>query len=321
MLSSADITGICAMPITPSRPAAAEDESTVALDVSADMARNLIEAGVGSFALCGTTGEGWALTLAEKQEFVDTVVQVNGGRVPIFAGATELGTRKTVHEMRRFREIGADGAFVGLPLWQTPTMTNAVRFLADLSEAVPDMPVMLYANSRVFKWDFPTEFWEAVAREAPTVIACKIAYGTEHLVEDVQAAGHRIRFLPNDRAAVEAYRKVGGHIAAFWATSVCMGPEPVLALMDAIAAGDEARIDAVDGVLKRLPPPIPPGKTAEFASYNAQAVKVSAQAAGYVDAGPLRPPYTDLPDDWREGAEARGKAWAAVRADFAKVST
>ena len=65
--------------------------------------------------------------------------------------------------------------------------------------------------------------------QAPTVIACKIAYGIEHLAEDIRLAGHQIRFLPNDRAAVDAYRQVPDHITAIWATSVCMGPEPVVA--------------------------------------------------------------------------------------------
>ena len=98
------------------------------------------------------------------------------------------------------------------------------------------MPIMLYANSRVFKWDFPTDFWEAVVAKAPTVIVCKIAYGIEHLAEDVRLAGHQIRFLPNDRAAVDAYRQVPDHMTAIWATSVCMGPEPVVALMEAMLA-------------------------------------------------------------------------------------
>lgn len=315
MLDASDIRGICAMPITPAIDGGDHWDSadTVALDVSAKMTEDLVRAGVGSFALCGTTGEGWGLTPEEKQAFIGTAIEVNRHRVPIFAGATALGTRETIREMRVFKDMGAEGAFVGLPLWQTPTMANSVQFLRDLSEAVPGMPLLVYANSRVFKWDFPTEFWEAVAAQVPTVIGCKIAYGIEHLADDVQVAGHKIRFMPNDRAAVEAYHRVGEHLSAIWATSVCMGPEPVVALMDAILARDVQQIKAIDEALKALPPPIPPGKNAEFASYNAQAVKASANAAGYLKAGPMRPPYHDLPDDWRETAEARGTEWARLR--------
>ena len=158
-----------------------------------------------------------------------------------------------------------------------------------------------------------------MAAQAPTVIACKIAYGIEHLTEDVRLAGHQIRFLPNDRAAVDAYRQAPDHITAIWATSVCMGPEPVVALMEAMLARDDQRIGQIDEELKALPPPIPAGQAGAFASYNAQAVKASTNAAGFMDAGPMRPPYQDLPPDWQAGAEARGKAWARIREHYAKV--
>ena len=116
MLSMHDIRGVCAMPVTPSQPnvTAWDEDNTVELDVSAKMAKDLVDAGVGSFALCGTTGEGWALSLDEKKSFVDTVLQVVGHRVPVFAGATQLGTKVTINEMRAFRDLGAEGAFVGL---------------------------------------------------------------------------------------------------------------------------------------------------------------------------------------------------------------
>ena len=36
-------------------------------------------------------------------------------------------------------------------------------------------------------------------------------------------------------------------------------------------------------------------------------------------AGPMRPPYTDLPEDWQTGAQARDKAWAKLRRNYAKA--
>ena len=46
-------------------------------------------------------------------------------------------------------------------------MENAVGFFADLGEAVPDLPVMVYANRFFFKFDFPVEFWQGIAAKAP----------------------------------------------------------------------------------------------------------------------------------------------------------
>lgn len=94
------------------------------------MTENLIRDDIGGIALNGTTGECAALLWEEKTGFVDTVVQVARGRVPIFAGATSLGTKETIRQMRALKDIGANGAFIGLPLWQTPIIEDSVRWFA-----------------------------------------------------------------------------------------------------------------------------------------------------------------------------------------------
>jgi trans-o-hydroxybenzylidenepyruvate hydratase-aldolase len=226
MLSAGDIRGVTAMVPTPCKEGAGgwDVPDSVDLDETARMTEKLIAAGIGSIAACGTTGECAALMWEEKRDFVDTIVQVARKRVPVFGGATALGTKEIVRQMRSFKDIGADGSFVGLPLWQTPTLENSVQFFADLGEACPDVPIMVYGNAMFFKSDFPTVFWEGVAKRAPTVITTKIAYGIEHLQEDLEVAGHRINFQPGQSNAYGAYKKVGKRMTAFWSTSIAMGP-------------------------------------------------------------------------------------------------
>ncbi|MPZ14909.1 MAG: hypothetical protein GEU73_10895 [Chloroflexi bacterium] len=48
-----------------------------------------------------------------------------------------------------------------------------------------------------------------VTAMAPTVITTKIAYGIEHLREDLDAAGHRINLQPGQANAYAAYKIVG----------------------------------------------------------------------------------------------------------------
>ena len=322
MLTAKDIRGVSAMLITPCKEGGDHWSATdsVDLDETATMIEKLIQAGIGSLAACGTSGECAALLWEEKLGFIDTIAQVNRGRVPLFAGATALGTKEVVRQMKALKQVGADAAFVGLPLWQGPTLENSVRFLADLGEAVPDMPIMVYANSGVFKSTFPTEFWEGVARRAPTVITCKVAYDIDHLEEDVRVAGHQIAFLPRDRVACDAYAMVGHHITSMWTTSATAGPELLVALMEAIQQGDEQRIQAVRSDLESLPAGIPAGQFAQLPAYNAQIAKTMTNAAGWVKAGPFRAPYYDLPDDWRAASEASGKAWAELRKKYMKAT-
>jgi trans-o-hydroxybenzylidenepyruvate hydratase-aldolase len=324
MLTRDDVRGVYALPPTPCKEGAGgwDVADSVNLDEAARLVENLVQAGVGGIGLCGTTGECAALLWDEKRDYVDTVVQVVNKRVPVIAGATALGTKEVVRQMRGLKDVGADGVLVGLPLWQTPTPENSVQFYADLGEAMPDMPIMIYANSMFFKSVFPTEFWEAVAKQAPTVTLCKVSYGIAHLAEDLAVAGDRINFVVGHTALHAAYEKVGTKITACWATAAGMGPEPIIALMDAILRDDKARARQVQDDLDALPSMLPPGLEfyKEFPKYNAQVVKFRSNAAGYAKYGPFRAPYRDLPAEWLAHMESEAHAWRELRKKYAGVT-
>jgi trans-o-hydroxybenzylidenepyruvate hydratase-aldolase len=306
------------MPPTPCKPGAEgwAAEDSVDLDEAARMTEQLIQGGVRSIAACGTTGECAALLWKEKRDYIATIVETARKRIPVFAGATALGTKECVRQMRGLQAVGADGAFVGLPLWQTPTLENSVGFFADLSEAVPDMVVMVYANAMFFKSMFPTELWEGIAKNAPTVITTKVTYGIEHLLDDMAMAGHQVNFMPGQSdtfAAWKLVREANKSITAIWSTSAAMGPEPVVALMNAIHRDDAAEVERIWQETRSIPPMVPDGEFKRFPEFNAQVEKARFRASGFVRCGPSRAPYRDLPAQWARQAEAHGKAWAELR--------
>ena len=326
MISKGDVRGVCAMVPTPAIEGGEHwsVEHSVDLEEAARMTAELVRAGIGSIAAAGTTGECAALLWEEKLEFIDTIVQVNQHRVPVFAGATALGTKEVVRQMRGLRDVGAEGAFIGLPLWQTPTIENSVRFFADLSEAVPDMGIMVYANPMFFKSTFPTAFWEGIGRRAPTVITNKIGAAPvlESLQANVRVSGHQVVHQSPEGGVTGAYRLVGDHIQGFWSTSCCQGPEPSLALWEALQRGDLARAEEIAADLRSLPSFIPPDEREMFNRYNAQAEKARFRASGYIKAGMSRAPYyyEELPESWKRSTEAHGRAWAELRKKYAKAA-
>lgn len=324
MLSRNEIRGICALPATPCKEGAGGYDAPDSVDLveTADLIEKLIAAGVGSIGFAGTTGECAALLREEKRALAEVAVQVARKRLPIIVGATALGTKETVQQMRGLKEVGVDAVLLGLPLWQTPTLENSVQFFADLGEAVPDLPIMVYANSMYFKSVFPTEFWAGLARKAPTVIACKVAYGVEHIVEDLDVAEKQINFVVGESGLYEAYQKAGTRITAGWATSAGMGPEPVVALMEAILNDDRARADAVYADLRALPPTFPPGIDfrVEFPKYNAQVAKYLSNLAGFANFGPFRAPYCDLPDTYRTQLDSVAQARKELRQKYLRVA-
>ncbi len=318
MIAAADITGVVALPPSPFRAGADPFgiDHTLDLEEAARVADQLICDGVSAIGLCGTTGECATLTWAEKELLYSTVRDAAAGRVAIYAGATALGTREVVEQMRRISDMGIDGAFVGLPLWQTPTVEEAVRFYEDLSKAVPDLAVLVYANSFFFKFDYPLAFWQGIAARCPTVVACKVGFGFTKEIYD--AAGHQVNFLHGEGGGVSnTYKKIPESVTAAWATSCAMGPEPWVAALKAINSGDRTRALEVLGDIDTVPLALP--DFADFPKFNLQFEKARINAAGYMQCGPPRPPYTELPDDWREAAEHNGRGWAQLRSRYVAV--
>ena len=316
MLTAKDFQGgVMALPPTPLLAGAdlLGPSSTVDLAEACRAANQLIADGVSSIGLCGTTGEGAALTWQERVEFYDAIRQTVAGRVPVLVGVTALGTKEVVAHMRVVRDMGLDGAFVGLPLWQTPTIANAIGFYADLSAAVPDLAVLVYANRFFFKFDYPLDFWRGVAERCPTVVACKTSFPLSQELLDV--AGKQVAFLNGEGGLLTAaYRAFPDYRHGCWATSAAMGPEPWVAAMRAVSAGDRDRALKVFETIDAVPLPVP--DWTQFAQYNVQFEKARIDAAGYMRCGPARPPYTDLPEAWKSAALANAKAWAALRTAF-----
>ncbi len=312
MLTKSDIRGVCAFVPTPVANGATAGDltSSIDLDATIGMVDRLIDDGVHMLALGGTTGEGAALLWEEKREFVAAVVERAAGRIPIFAGAIALGTRETIRQMREYEKLGVGGAIICPPFWQSPTLENAVGFVEDVSQAVPDLPTMIYSNKFFFKFEFPTEFWRRVASDSSTVIATKVSYDFQP--EDYQVAGERIQFMGGEGNFRAVHDALGTQATAAWCTSAAMGPEPWLALVEAVGEGDTDRVEAVLSDIESVPPPLPMDEFHLFSSYNVQLEKVRINAAGYTRCGAARAPYTDLPEKWVAAAKRNGEAWAKL---------
>ena len=328
MLSVEDISGVYVLPPTPCLPGAGgwEAVDSVDLDETARMTDWLIQPGVTGLGLFGTTGEGHSLLWPEKLRCAETVVEAAAGRVQILGGVTALGTREVIRQMRGLRDVGVDGALVGLPLWQTPTVRNAVGFFADLAAAVPDMAVMVYSNSWYFKFDFPLEFWTGLAAQAPTVVAAKVTHGFRNYRAEVEATAGRINMMPGDPGIFVAWGLVGSAIDAVWSTQAALGSEPVVALLAAIRSGDAETVEGIIADFRAVPKYAPPGAMAnrdhtdDFARYNTQVAKYRLNVSGLIAAGPMRPPYTDLPESWKRQVELEVEGFAALRAKYAAAA-
>lgn len=320
MLSVADIKGLYGIIPTPSKPGADRWDATdtVDLDELARLTDAIVKSGVDGLVSMGTTAECATLTNAEWEQAAACVIETVNRRVPLFVGTTALGTHEIVRRNRFVKDLGADGTILGLPMWQPCTMDMAVGFYADMSAAFPDLAIMVYANPGAFRFPFPPPFWAQVARRAPTVVCAK--HGPDAMIQALIAMTQgRIRFMPHCAGAYAMARIDPENNICFWATEAAMGPEPVLALRDALQAGDWERARAIDAdIMYTMQTFFPPGGMQEFASYNIQLEKIRFDEAGYCTAGPIRPPYQVVPDYIDQGARECGRRWKALRQKYAR---
>jgi trans-o-hydroxybenzylidenepyruvate hydratase-aldolase len=322
MLSAWDLRGLYAIIPTPAKEGSERWDAvnTVDLDETARIVDRLIRDGVSGIIALGTTGECATLVYEDYEAFVDCVLATVNERVPTFIGSTALGLHEIVRRIRFSRERGAAGTLLGLPMWQPCTVEMAVKFYATISEAFPDFAIMVYANSRAFRFDFSSEFWQRVVKCAPTVMSAKFS-NAQNLLSVLEASDGRVNFVPIDSAAYEFAILSPTTTTACWSTAASMGPQPALAMIEAVLAGDMERAKAIAADLAWANAPCDDlvQNPALFASYNIQFEKIRINEAGYCKAGPVRPPYNVMPETYIAAARECGRRWVQLCQKYARV--
>lgn len=322
LLTVEDIKGCWAIIPTPATPDAGDINAsfTVDLDETARAIEAMIQAGVDGILSLGTLGECGALTWDEKSAFIAKMVETAAGRVPIFAGTSSLSTRQTIWETREAYKLGATGTMIGPPMWNKPDAAMAVQFFKDVSSAVPEMAICVYANTFVFKFDFPPPFWAGIA-DIPQVVMAKTAtHGT--YLRDVAGCQGKIRILPMDSEYVPAARMSPETAVAFWSSSASCGPAPAVALRDIVIEAKQTHdwqkaLELMGKMNQAVLPIICYGDMVAFQENNVTLEKHRMNVAGWMKAGPNRPPHHVEQEKYREFARIGGEAWAALQKEYA----
>lgn len=324
-LTASDISGMWAILATPAKDNASDwrEDNTVDLDETARVVEALIDAGVDGLLSLGTFGECATLTWEEKRAFIATVVETVRGRIPYFAGTSSLNTRETVRQTRAGRDIGIDGTMLGPPMWCYPDLPTVLQFYRDVAEACPDVSICVYANPEAFKFDFPRPFWGQII-QVPTVVAAKIV-GIATIEADLRLTKRQIRLMPVDGSYYAAARIAPEECTAFWTGGALCGPAVQLRLRDTVAAakksGDWSAANEISTAISAASAKlIPNGSFAEFSKYNIGLEKARMNAAGWMKAGPCRPPYHIVPESYLAGARESGKMLAALHAQLSAKS-
>ena len=306
MLSAKDIAGLMAMMPAFATDDAADYRQTSTIDV--DKMRvgldRMIRDGANVISTTGSFGEFHTLLPGEFRTLAHEAAKIVDKRVPLFVGVTSIHTREVMEKCKIVSETGADGVLVGVPFYFPSTVDNAVRFFKDVGEAFPKLNIMIYHNPALHNVKIPVEAFKRIT-ENPAVIAMKDSHRSPDEFKELMGLTQgrmSVMVNQNQYAEYSAYGAPG-----FWSIDAWMGPWPQFALRDAVRAGDVARAQSITADLRAQREGGAPNL-----SWRETASKLAVRMAGYVDPGPLRPPFVEIPEDVVEKQRARVVYWKTL---------
>lgn len=105
--------------------------------------RFLLDAGVHGLAPLGSAGEVIAMTVDERKQALEWILDEVNGQVPVYAGTGHYSTRATVELCRHAEKNGATGLMLIAPYLLRPPKSNLLDHFRRVREASP-LPIMLY---------------------------------------------------------------------------------------------------------------------------------------------------------------------------------
>ncbi len=169
-----------------------------------------IDHGTSALVPVGTTGEAVTMTAEERFRAVKVAVDAAKGRVPVIGGAGSNSTQKTIDNVRRVREAGADGALIVTPYYNKPTQAGLVEHFRLIARAHPGFPLVAYNVPGRTGVDLLPETYVKLA-EVKEVVAVKEATSSMSRVIDIlERVGDRFTLLSGDDFTVLPFIACGG---------------------------------------------------------------------------------------------------------------
>jgi dihydrodipicolinate synthase/N-acetylneuraminate lyase len=303
MASASELSGMMGMMPAFATDDAASMDATDTVDLKRLEAgvNRMIGDGVGVISTCGSFGEFHTLLFEEFQKLNAATVEIVNKRVPVFVGCTALNSREAIRKMVYAEKIGAYGVLIGVPFYFPSSIENAIRFYREISARFPKLGIMIYHNPALHNVTIPVPAFAELVK-LPNLIAMKDSHrDTSQFIKLQEIIKGKISVFCN-WIQFHPYYELGA--AGFWSIDAWMGPQVLLAYHEAVTSGDIARAKEI---LLAISPVMADPKV--NLSWRETASKIGIRYAGYVDPGPLRPPFIEIPEEVDKAQKARAEKW------------
>lgn len=281
-----NINGILVPVVTPFDNNGDVDTKTLTMLVEA-----FIDKGVTGIVACGTTGEYYTFSEAERELVLTTIAKAakdNGtdNKITLIAGINSLSTDNSIELAKEAKTLGYDGLMLSAPPYSLPEQDGVIAHFEKVADA-SDLPIIMY--------NFPDRVGVSIEFDTvthlakhPNIVGVKESSGDfSHALRMLQANFDNFDVVCGcDDQPVDFF---------FWgakswiAGAANVFPEEQVALFNATQQGDW---DKAKQIMSDMYPAI---HSMESGNYNQKAK--AGCLKGSVEVGSVRVPLTDMPAD------------------------
>jgi len=229
-----EIKGIIPPVVTPMKA----DES-VNLEELRNQVERQIAGGVHGIFPFGTNGEGYILSLKEKEQILEAVVDQVKGRIPVYAGTGCISTQDTVYMSKRAQELGADALSIITPSFALASQKELYDHYVEVAKHV-DIPIVLYNIPMRTGNKLLPETVAKLAKDVDVILGAKDSSGDrENLkayIQQTQDLGKDFSVLAGNDGNILFCLENGGKGGI--AGRANLWPATVASIYDSFVAGD-----------------------------------------------------------------------------------
>lgn len=229
-----------------------------------------IDQGTDGLVCFGTTGEGIALSLAEKERIAKVSLEISNGKVPVIANTGVADTKTSVLLTEKMAKLKLSGCLAVTPYYNKPSQRGCVLHFAEIAKV--GLPVIVYNNPGRSKVLLEPETVAEIA-EIPNVLGYKDSTGDLGIVRKIKELTDLAIFSGDDDLTFETL-KIGGA----GAISVIGNLIPKI-WKEMISLALDGKWEASKGIAERMRPLL----KALFLESNPQCLKFAMSWLGMCD--------------------------------------
>ena len=186
-----------------------KDDSSLNEEKLRELVHFHIDAGTNGLVPCATTSENPTYTWEEHFRIIEIVVEEAAGKIEVIDGCGTNSTTKSIENLKKAADIGANGAMVVTPYYNKPTQEGLFAHFIKLADE-GGLPLMLYNVPGRTGLNMLPKTVEKLSKHGQIVAVKEASGNIEQMAEIILRCGESIDLLSGDDTLTFPVLAIGG---------------------------------------------------------------------------------------------------------------